>query len=268
MLRISVVLARLRKRNRSLTLLTALQPQYILKAQLINLILAVRHEDERDLRVLCQCAQHGEQPLAIDRRQPMRRLVQQEQPRLLDEGPAQQHELLLPKAEGEEVAPRCAVGWSAARWAASAYPGECAATRCEIWRAHETLVSQREQNRHVESASLSEHDGRRRRPHSPSAMDGDGHPDRIVFVDQGEHVVALKPPIKTERRRTLCRLIVILLAAFGTSAVYIHHRLANKHTHSTRDTLARETTTMHASGCTPRGVGRRAPCAEKRRGAR
>lgn len=64
-------------------------------------------------------------------------------------------------------------------------------------------------------------------------MDGDGHPDRIVFVDQGEHVVALKPPIKTERRRTLCRLIVILLAAFGTSAVYIHHRLANKHTHRT-----------------------------------
>ena len=64
-------------------------------------------------------------------------------------------------------------------------------------------------------------------------MDGDGHPDRIVFVDQGEHVVALKPPIKTERRRTLCRLIVILLAAFGTSAVYIHHRLANKRTHRT-----------------------------------
>lgn len=101
--------------------LTPIEPQRVLKPERFDLVLAVGHEDDGHARVDREGTKHPEQPRTILRRETMRGLVQQQQPRPFHNGPTEQDQLLLSEREVAKVA-RLPGGATTAAAAAAAVP--------------------------------------------------------------------------------------------------------------------------------------------------
>ena len=84
------------------------QPEHLLEAERVDLVLPVRHQDDGDVGVGRERAQHAEEALAVGRREPVRGLVEEQEPRPLDHRAAEQHELLLAEGQVEEALGRVA----------------------------------------------------------------------------------------------------------------------------------------------------------------
>ena len=88
------------------------QTQAVLEAERLDLVLPVRDVHDGHVGVVCEERERVQQPVLVVPGEAVRRLVEQQQPRLLGERTAQQYELLLTVREVEEVLRACACIWS------------------------------------------------------------------------------------------------------------------------------------------------------------
>ena len=77
--------------------------QHVLKSKLVDLILPVRDVDHRHVRLVGEQGERVQQSLLVVPREPVGGLIEKEEARRLDHGAAEQHELLLPMRQVEEV---------------------------------------------------------------------------------------------------------------------------------------------------------------------